>query len=265
MRDQTIGGFTPEAYAEMIQELEPDYYTTPDGETYFGEVHLSEYEINRTLKETDYLLRSCPKSTPLGLVKGCKLSQIEKHADSLGAMGISMFVFHAGDFICRGTNSAISRAKLFARAISKRVPRLIVYGAGSADHFLRFNFADGFITQSHFVNAFYGQKLVGGRWRHFNGTATQEVIMQNLLALEDTLLSLRCQGGLLPWLEPKKIAGIIKPIRSIIKPARNLGKPPAIPASEVVKASRVLLIMSSHIKNSSPPFGKLQKISFYLL
>jgi len=200
MRDQTILGFTPESYAKMIHVLKPDYYLTPDGETYSGEEHLSKYEINRILEDTDYLLRECPESKPIGLVKGCNVAQIGEHAEALLGRGLYFFAFHAGDYICRGDETSIMQATMFAKHIREKVPWLLVYGVGAGRNLVRFRFADGFVTQSHYINALNGKKLVNGRWLRLSRAVTHDDVQDNLAALEDVLISLDTQTGLKPWL-----------------------------------------------------------------
>ena len=102
MRDKAIYGFSTEAYAEMIDALRPDFYLTPDGETYLGEPELSSLEIDRIVSDSKLLIRSCPYSHPIGLIKGCSLRQIESHTSQLLDLGIFRFVFHAGEYLCRG-------------------------------------------------------------------------------------------------------------------------------------------------------------------
>lgn len=157
MPDKTIYGFSAEAYAKMIYVLRPDFYLTPDGETYLGETEISGLEINRMVDDTKSLIKSCPYSHPIGLVKGCNIEQIDSHTDQLLNLGLSRFVFHAGDYLCRGTSCVTNKAIAFASAIRKKVPWLGIYGIGAMKSLKNFSFADGYITQSHFVNPFYGR------------------------------------------------------------------------------------------------------------
>ena len=162
MRDETIFSFSVERYAYLINELKPDYYFTPDGETYNGYTNQSELEINRVLNETKYLLDNCQNSIAIGLIKGCTKKQIIEHIHKLIELGITLFVFHVGDFLRRG--SAYEKGKVinFIKVIRKIVPFLLVYGIGSTDNFIRFNCANGFITQSHFIKAFNHKKVGNG-------------------------------------------------------------------------------------------------------
>lgn len=204
MPDRALRGLEQETYANIINTLKPTYYITPDAETYFGEERQSEKEIERILNQTKYLLDACQQSRPLGLVKGCTLAQVDMHVDGLTYLGVSQFVFHAGDYLSRGSTRALDTARLFARHINRKVPWLLVYGLGSERHLRRFNFAQGFVTQSHFVNAFYGKRSVDGLWLPFRGGVTRSIIMQNLRGIEEHVISLECQGGLRQWMEERE-------------------------------------------------------------
>lgn len=199
-RDKILLGLEPQTYADLINTIKPDYYLTPDGETYFGREHTSEFEINRTLADTAFLLHECPNSTPIGLVKGCNLAQVETHTDRLLGLGVDMLAFHAGDYLCRGTYMEVSRAHAFISAIRKRSSWLMIYGCGKRD-FTRFHSANCFVTQSHFIGAFRGLRLVDGKWSPFDGKVSRQIIMQNLRELEEALFALDTQRGLKPWIE----------------------------------------------------------------
>jgi len=60
MPDKTIYGFSVNAYAAMIDALRPDFYLTPDGETYLDEPEISALEIDRIVKDTEFLIEACP-------------------------------------------------------------------------------------------------------------------------------------------------------------------------------------------------------------
>ena len=106
MPDIIVKAVTKELYADAVNKLGVDGYFTPDGETYLGEKHLGVYEVNRMLQETEYLLRTCTKSKPIGLVKGHDSEQMCAHANALKALGIGNMIFHAGDF-SRGAPSSL--------------------------------------------------------------------------------------------------------------------------------------------------------------
>ncbi len=223
MPDRAILGFSREEYATMINTLKPDYFITPDGETYSGEEALSEFEIARILEDTKYLLKACPNSKPIGLVKGCNLEQIEVHTAALLGLGITKYVLHAGDFVCRRKKHSLFVAQTFANKIRQMVPWLLVYGAGSNSHFLRFKSASGFATQSHYVSAFYRKKMVGTRWVHFENAPNRRTIMQSLRAMEENLFGLSSQRDLTSWLKPDDITTLVK-----IKNGKNGAQTPEV-------------------------------------
>jgi hypothetical protein len=204
MPDKTIFGFSVEAYAEMIDVLNPDYYLTPDGETYLGECDLSSHEIRRVVSDTLYLAVSCPDSEPIGLVKGCTLQQVEGHTIHLLNLGLSRFVFHAGDYLCRGPSCVTYQAIAFAQAIRKHVPWLAIQGIGALKSLRNFGFADGFITQSHFVNAFYGRFSKKDRRAYDDDKVSREDIMNNLRHIKQNISAIESQSTLFRWLFPDR-------------------------------------------------------------
>jgi hypothetical protein len=201
MYDKTIYGFTKEMCSQLINTVAPDYYLTPDGETYLGEPHISNSEILRMLAETKFLLAECPGIKPIGLVKGCNLSQVTRHTDALMDLGISMYAFHAGDFISRGSKNSVMYARMFAKQINGKVPWLMIYGVGTHRHFVAFNYANSFVTQSHFIRAFNGKILIDGKWVRVKGSPTRDVIMHNLCSIEEMLISLNANTKLTIWLD----------------------------------------------------------------
>ena len=180
MPDKTVYGITKEEYAKVINKLGFDGYFTPDGETYIGEWHLSRYEINRMLYETEYLLRTCPGKKPFGLVKGCNAEQIKNHAEKLNELGIESMVFHAGDFIRGGRWTEAQLAKVFAGVIRKEARTFFVYGVGSRKMLQKFSDADGFMTQNHIINALYRQTMENGKWVD-NGKKAERADMMEIL------------------------------------------------------------------------------------
>ena len=180
MPDETILGFTWRRYARLIEELEPDYYLTPDGETYLGEPRLSRYEISRMLKETQLLIDAGLNSEPIGLVKGSNVVQVRRHAEALMGLGIHRLAFHASGFLDHGTQYSIAQAGVFSAEIRKVAPWLMIYGCGSKEYFRRFRFADSFVTHRHFLDAFNGLKWHNGRKSPSRRLRTIEATMGNL-------------------------------------------------------------------------------------
>ncbi len=199
MPDKTIFGFSAEAYAEMIDALRPDFYLTPDGETYLGDNDVSTLEINRIVKDTSFLFESCPYSHPIGLVKGCNIQQIDSHTVRLLDLGVTRFVFHAGDYLCRGTSCVTDNAISFASAIRKRVPWLWIYGIGAMKSLRSFSFADGYITQSHFVNPFYGRFRDSERINNDGEKISRDDIMNELHHIYQDISAIELQSTLSRW------------------------------------------------------------------
>lgn len=199
MPDKMIYGFTVEAYGDMIDILQPDSYYTPDGETYLTKEWISRMEINRVFTDTQNLLRSFPCIKPIGLVKGCNLTQVDDHTYRLLRSGISRFVFHAGDYICRGSSAAVDMAMVFASSIREKVPWLVINGVGAMSTLKNFSFADGFVTQSHFVNAFYGQFCEELR-NPDEKSVTRQDIMNNLRNIQRNVTAIQLQRTLTDWI-----------------------------------------------------------------
>ncbi len=207
MRDYAIFGCTSSTYVDAVNLLGPDCYFTPDGETYEGERFTSQSEINRVLEETNEVIRNCPGSRPIGLVKGSNAWQVTNHALVLREFGVRQFALHAGDFLCRGNEQAIFRALQYGKLIKQNVPSLLLYGVGSLRHFRKFFFADAFVTQSHFVQAFNGKRFDGVRWKHFNGNPTGEIVLNNFRNIEQSLEELSLNsGGLKKWVAETEVA-----------------------------------------------------------
>ena len=92
MRDDILPHFTAEKYALAVNLLKPNFYTTPDCETYegetiklpdgrifYGNVEKSFEQILRSLSITRKLIHLCPDSAPLGQIKGCGMEQLKFH------------------------------------------------------------------------------------------------------------------------------------------------------------------------------------------
>lgn len=185
--DKTVFGLSKELYGEIIGDMKPNSYLTPDGETYLGsnEYYLSSREIERIIDDAEYLIRDSTHATPIGLVKGSNLDQVEYHTLSLQGYGIERYCFHAADYLYHGSSNTVNTAIRFQSAIRSRVPHLTTYGVGSNKTMRAFSQSDVFITQTHFTRAFYGESLVNGRWSKIPASEhiSQELIMNNLSEL----------------------------------------------------------------------------------
>jgi hypothetical protein len=189
MRDQAIYGQTPELYASIISEIEPDCYLTPDGENYFDRPNTSEFEIRRILEETDYLLGAGLPSEPIGLVKGCCAKEATTHCRSLIDRGIDHHVMHVGDSIHRATKAEHDKVVSIYHHVKAQSPWLLIYGAGSRRYFRTFPSCNGFVTQSHYTYQFKkGEKETEGNR-----------IMDNLKEAEEALLGIESNRTLEGW------------------------------------------------------------------
>ncbi|MEK6982072.1 MAG: hypothetical protein AABX38_04035 [Candidatus Micrarchaeota archaeon] len=208
MRDKTLFGCSVDMYTELIRNLKPDYFMTLDCETYEGENNLAENELYRVLRESKEIITKCSNSSPIGLVKGACLSQIQEYSYALSLMNIKQMIFHIGDFLYRGDNLMIEKARRYASTIRTNCETLALYGIGSQCHFRKFYFADAFITQSHYVNAFYGQAFFNGKWHPCHRKVDTKLIMSNLREMNQSLeeIDKHKQRGLIQWAEaPEQI------------------------------------------------------------
>ncbi|MGD0081170.1 MAG: hypothetical protein ABSB80_11070 [Methanoregula sp.] len=77
-----------------------------------------------------------------------------------------------------------------------------------------FNFADGIVTQNHFVEAFYGQfcdpDLNNGEKR----AVSRIDIMNNLRNIERKMLAIRLQKSLSDWIITEGESSIGQPVKS---------------------------------------------------
>jgi len=199
MKDQMILGCSKETYRKAIGGLQPDYYITPDGETYQGEKNISAYEIRRICNDTLFLMRNCGDCKPIGLVKGCNLNQIIYHTRQLSDLGIDIFLFHAGPFLDAKTLLCLNNARIFFNAIRNLAPRLLIYGIGARDHLKLFISADGYITNSHYMAAFKRLRLTNGKWEKDKKTPTIDLIDHNLHEIEKCLLNIQSSERIERW------------------------------------------------------------------
>lgn len=179
MRDEIIDNFNPDLYSKVINTLKPDFYTTVDGWTYEGTESDSSLQIERCFEQTEALIKLCPDSLPLGLVKGCTEDQIDDHIALLKSIGITDFVFHVGDFSRHGDSKMMWRARKYARKIKRHANSLILYGMGSQTKMAKFSFADSFVTSSHFITANYGMKFVGAKKVGYYGKEKRKEVIKN--------------------------------------------------------------------------------------
>ncbi len=179
MPDSLLQNIDYNTYAYIIETLRPDQYITPDGITYTGFTRYSRNQINHILAMTEKLLNRFPELTPIGLVKGSDLSQMDYHLDNLHDLGITQICLHVGDFLYKESIYSRDQVCYLARHIREKVPYLIIYGVGSKHYFRKFHFADAFVTNSHFIQAFNHKTICGVKWVNFKGKVSREIIMRN--------------------------------------------------------------------------------------
>jgi len=204
MRDDLIRKSRPKKYAEIINTIKPDTYTTVDGGTYNNQDTESWKEIIRLSNETRELIELCPEIKPIGHIKGCNPVQIKLHLEYLKGLGINTFMFHVGDFFRNSDESMIQQAKYFCSIIKEKNNTLLLYGLGCPKKMLEFSFADYFITYGHFVNARNGKKFTNGIKQKSNNDSVYEVALHNFEEMTKSLKSLKKQtklfsGGECKW------------------------------------------------------------------
>lgn len=209
MKDKLIANFGFVKCVEVINTLKPDFYTTPDGETYEGEEALSWKEIRRCFSETIKLIESCPHSKPIGHVKGCTRMQIFKHITLFKMVGIEDIMLHTGDFFRNNSPRMKLRAKEYALQIRKHAKTLILYGMGSQKRLHEFSFADAYITFNHFVTAINGRKYVGVNQISYTGGYKPKIVRENLIEMIKNINNIKKQtklieGGVCPWVEEQE-------------------------------------------------------------
>ena len=212
MPDPLLLNINYDTYAYLIEALQPDKIITPDGITYSGFIKFSRNQIDHILGITELLLDRFPECTPIGLVKGCNLSQMDFHLDKLHELGITQVCLHAGDFLYKESNYSRDQIIDFARYIREKVPFLMIYGVGSKHYFQRFYFADCYVTNSHFMQAFNHKVVHGATWVNFKGKPSKEIIMKNFEYLRRQV---EYQNGVLDLSEWMTSTSPVKPNEKI--------------------------------------------------
>lgn len=216
MNDRLIPYFNEERYADAINIIQPEYYTTPDGETYEGEISVSQKEIKRCLFQTANLLDLCPQSKPLGQVKGCTPSQIYAHIYWLKQLGINDFVFHMGDFFRFKDKRVLNRAYFYASLIRRHANKLILCGVSAPKNMDKYSFADAYGSLGYFVKATYGQRYVADSVCRTPEPYSIGLVKDNLKEMITFAQNLKRQpiqqnlfaGGVCTWEEVLEEAGL---------------------------------------------------------
>ncbi len=224
MRDKLIAGSNPyNIYAQAINNMHPDFWTSTDGETYEGEEEKSWREINRCFQETKELMRFCPNSKPIGQVKGCNERQIELHTKMLKSLGIEYFILHVGDFFRHGDRNMIAKAKSYALVIRKHAKHLTLYGMGSQSRILEFSFADAYANFSYMVTALKGKKLHDTKTGGYNGdyklVAKVNLIQSLLNIIKARAQTKLIEGGVCKWAVDQEAIGLATSKAQVHTPA----------------------------------------------
>lgn len=156
MFDGTCSGLNIELLKTVIAGLKPAGFLTPDDATYISRPAQAEENIERLLEITRELVDAFPDHIIYGLVKGSTVKQNLYHVHQLSELGIHTFIIHTGDYLCKASILEIRKCLEFARAIRSQVPQLLLYGIGAKKYMQMFAFADGIITQNHYVEPFKG-------------------------------------------------------------------------------------------------------------
>ncbi len=204
MNDDLVKKFgSYQEYANLINGLKPDFYFTPDGETYERRDEKSLLEIRRLSLLTKELIKLCPHSKPIGLVKGSNRLQIIGYRNFLKELGINIFAFHVGDFFRNGSREMIRRARYYCSLIKEKENFLMLYGLGSPSMMLEFSFSDMFITYTHFVNAKHKKIFIEKKKIKFFRGSVYRAALHNFRQLLMYLNDLKCQtklfGGESKW------------------------------------------------------------------
>ena len=214
MRDDILPHFSAEKYALAINLLKPNFYTTPDCETYegeviklpdgrifYGNVEKSLNQIQRSLSLTRTLIPLCPDSAPLGQVKGCNMQQLKFHMTQLKSLGIYDFVFHIGDFFRHGNPVFVQKAKSYATFIKRHSRTLMLYGMGSQKKLCEYSFADSYASMNYFIKARRGQEYIGTKLRRAGERYSPSLARKNLIQMLKNMTNISTQTILTKYLE----------------------------------------------------------------
>ena len=187
VKDEMLPKLTAHDYSYIIKTLKPNFYTTPDCETYHNEETISISEIKKSIIQTQKLIELCPFSVPLGHVKGCNEWLVIEHVNMLKLLGIKDFLFHVGDFLRNGEPSFITTARNLAYSIKQNARSLFLYGMGSQLNLINFSFADVYITHAYFFAATHGKRFEGTKKVNKNKDSFIETTRKNLIEMYNNL------------------------------------------------------------------------------
>ena len=151
MDDDRCFGISPELAFLLIYGLRVSISTTFDTATYTNHRVMADCRMEQLRENNRRLVAWNPEIQFIGVVKGSYPKQIEDHILELRELGITKFIFHVGDFLCRGSWSEKKSMRLFAGIIRQHVSYFYIYGAGNRTVFDLVPCADGVITLSHII------------------------------------------------------------------------------------------------------------------
>ncbi len=203
MRDDLLKKTNIPIWSDLLEGLKPNYFMTPDCETYDNDYNYGKKQLKKSLIETIELMRLFPEVRPIGLVKGCDRSQILFYYNILKNLGIKIFALHSGDFLRHGDSGQIQKLKNYASLIKKDNNLLLLSGFGSQKRLEEFSFVDGCITYSHMVNA-QNNIIFEGRRRVKNTKMTyleqgKHNLKMMILNLTDSLKQTKLQEFETKW------------------------------------------------------------------
>ena len=143
--------------SELIRGLKVSVATTFDTATYTNQRDKADLRMEQIRVSNRLLIDRNPDIFFIGIVKGSYVKQIEDHITELKSLGITEFIFHAGDFLNRGSWSEKKTLRQFVGVIRQNVPFLYIYGIGSRSSFELVPHADGIITLSHIIETKNGK------------------------------------------------------------------------------------------------------------
>ncbi|HJK78654.1 MAG TPA: hypothetical protein O0Y06_07650 [Methanocorpusculum sp.] len=192
MANKRCNGLTSELATTLLKGLNVSKSTTLDTYTYLNLPHKAKGKLRELQQKNALLLKMNPDVHFQGIVKGSTQEQNRLHIQELQDLGITEFIFHAGDYICQGTKAETRAAQVFAWEIRKRVDHLIIYGIGAKKWIDTFSFADSIVTLNHIIEPHNGVfttetgKIV--RQRHQKRHPTQTTFDQHIAGFPQSSL-----------------------------------------------------------------------------
>ena len=151
MDDDRCFGITPELAWLLICGLRVRISTTFDTATYTNHRVMADCRMEQLRENNRCLIEWNPEMQFIGVVKGSYPKQFENHILELKELGITEFIFHVGDLLCRGSWSEKKSMRLFAGILQQHAAYFYIYGVGNRTIFDLLPCAAGVITLSHII------------------------------------------------------------------------------------------------------------------